>query len=125
MNRRLERSAVPTGTASEAAKTVGTLLSATARNRSIKGQRFRMAAGLRQPAAERTTRQPPADSVAKACVSAPPTWKSGMPNSRLTPGSPLSCKYLHRLRNFVGMRVPNEFWRAGCAARVKVGGHVA
>jgi hypothetical protein len=45
-----------------------------------------MAAGLRHPDGDSTTRQLPALKVASACVSAPPTWNNGMPNSSVSPG---------------------------------------
>ena len=47
---------------------------------------LRTAFGLRQPAPESTTRLPPAEKVCSACVSEPPTWNSGMPNSKVPPG---------------------------------------
>src|SRR5215813_13318066 len=82
-NFRLEISAFPDGTPIAAASTVGTLENASHLKRSINAQMFLTELGLRHPAGDSTTRQPPALRVAKVCVSEPPTWNSGMPNSRL------------------------------------------
>src|ERR1700722_14178987 len=89
-DRKADKTALPGGMASVAARTVGTLDSVSGLKRSTRPQIFRTAAGLRQPEGDRTTRQLPADKLLKACVSEPPTWKSGMPKSRLLPGLDLS-----------------------------------
>jgi hypothetical protein len=88
--RKLDKSALPGGIASVAARTVGTLASISGLKRSTRPQMFFTAAGLRHPAGDRTTKQLPATKLLNACVSEPPTWKSGIPKSRLLPGLDLS-----------------------------------
>lgn len=85
-------SALPCGTASVAASTVGTLDSASGLKRSTSPQMFFTEFGLRQPLGDSTTNEPPADSVSNTCVSDPPTWNSGMPNSMLAPGFDFSSR---------------------------------
>src|SRR6185437_10893866 len=79
---RLDRSALPGGTVSVAAMTVGTLPIPSILKRSTNLQMFLTEAGLRHPAGDSTTRQLQAHRVASAWVSEPPTWNSGMPKSR-------------------------------------------
>ncbi len=81
-----------------------------------------MLAGLRHPAGDRTTRQPPPESVDRACVSEPPTWNSGMPKSRLAPGLRLE-QQIHDpcLIDLIGVGVADELRRSGSAAGVEVG----
>ncbi|MGY3420067.1 hypothetical protein ACVWZW_000542 [Bradyrhizobium sp. F1.13.4] len=66
-------SALPGGTASVAASTVGTLDSASGLKRSTSCQMFLTALGLRHPLGDSTTSEPPADSVVSTCVNEPPT----------------------------------------------------
>jgi hypothetical protein len=59
-------SALPSGMASAAASTVATLVKASDLKRSTRLQMFLMLAGLRHPAGDKTTRQPPPESVVSA-----------------------------------------------------------
>ena len=82
---------------------------------------FFTAAGLRHPAGDSTTKQLPAAKLLKPCVSEPPTWKSGMPNSRLLPGLRLEQQIAGPgLIDLIAVGVAHKLRRAGGAAGVKV-----